>query len=105
MRLSLIALVLCAIVLFAQTPLGTVTGLATDASGGVVPDASVTLTSIQTGVKRTAATNSSGAYTFPNLPPGSYRLAAEAKGFRPIETSALTLDAYRTVRQDLHFEV
>jgi hypothetical protein len=89
----------------AQTPLGTVTGLATDPSGAAVPSAAVTLTNQETGVKRTASTNASGAYSFPDLPPGSYRLAAEAKGFRPLETRPLTVEAYRTVRQDLAFEL
>jgi hypothetical protein len=90
---------------FAQTPLGTVTGLAVDPSGGVVPGASVRLTSEETGVQRTASTNNAGAYSFPGLPPGSYRLAAEAKGFRPLETRALTVAAFRIVRQDLRLEL
>src|SRR5262249_47496617 len=34
-----------------------------------------------------------------------YRLGASAKGFRAIETRAFIVEAYRTVRQDLHFEV
>ena len=89
----------------AQTPLGTVTGLATDPSGATVPNASITLTSEETGVKRTGATNSSGVYTLPDLPPGPYRLGAEQKGFRPIETRAFAVEAYRTVRQDLRFEL
>jgi hypothetical protein len=71
----------------------------------VVPGASLALTSENTGVKRNAFTNNAGAYSFPDLPPGSYRLAAESKGFRPIETHAFALDAYRALRQDLHFEV
>ena len=78
MKSALIALFLCFAMARAQTPLGTVTGLATDATGSAIPRASVTLENQQTGVKRTAATNDSGAYTFPNLPPGSYKLAAEA---------------------------
>jgi len=89
----------------AQTPLGTVTGLAIDPSGGVIPGASVKLTSEETGVERTAATNNAGAYSFPDLPPGGYKLAAEAKGFRPLETRVLTVAAYATVRQDLRLEV
>src|SRR5690349_21669725 len=105
MRPALIVLFVSAFLGQAQTPLGTVTGIATDASGSVVPGASVTLSSQDTGVRRTAATNETGAYSFPNLPTGSYRLTAEAKGFRPIETPVFALEAFRTVRQDLHFEV
>ena len=90
---------------FPQTPLGTVTGLAIDPSGAVVPSASVKLTSEDTGVARTTSTNNAGAYSFPDLPPGPYRLAADAKGFRPLETRVLSVAAYATVRQDLHLEV
>jgi hypothetical protein len=105
MRFPLFALLLCALALQAQTPLGTVTGLATDPSSSAVPNASVTLTNNDTGVKRTGSTNESGVYSFPDLPPGTYRLAADAKGFRSLETRAFSVEAYRTVRQELKFEV
>ena len=89
----------------AQTPLGTVTGLATDPSGGSVPNASVSLTNQDTGVRRAASTNTSGAYSFPDLAPGVYRLGASAKGFRPLATRGFAVEAYGTVRQDLKFEI
>ncbi len=89
----------------AQTPLGTVTGLAIDPSGAAVPDATLTLTSEDTGVKREARSNGTGAYSFPDLPPGSYRIGAQAKGFQPLETRPFPVEAYRTVRQDLRMEL
>jgi len=104
MRFQLFALLFCALASHAQTPLGTVSGLAVDASGGAVTAASVTLTNNDTGVRRATATNPSGAYAFPDLPPGTYRLLADAKGFRPLETRAFAVEAYRTVRQDLKFQ-
>ncbi len=105
MRAAPFVLILTALIADAQTPLGTVSGLAIDPSGASVPNASITLTSEDTGVKRTAATNSTGAYSFPNLQPGTYRLAADAKGFRPFETRAFPVEAYRNVRQDLKLEL
>jgi hypothetical protein len=105
MRLRLITPFFCLLALYGQTPLGTVTGLAVDASGGAVAAASVTLTDNDTGVRRSAQTNASGVYAFPDLPPGNYRMVADAKGFRPLETRAFAVEAYRTVRQDLKFEV
>src|SRR3954467_15616017 len=105
MRLAPILLFACAVALWAQTPLGTVTGLASDPSGAAVPGASVTLSNEATGVKRTTSSNASGAYSFPDLPPATYRLTADAKGFRSIETRPFPLDAYRTIRQDLRFEL
>ena len=89
----------------AQSPLATVSGLAVDPSESPVPGAALTLTNTRTGVKQTAATNSSGSYSFPNLTPGVYRLAASAAGFRNFETPEFPVDAYRTVRQDVRLEI
>jgi len=105
MRTGLFVLGVLAFGAHAQTPLGTVTGLATDPSGGSVPNVAVTLTNQDTGVRRAASTNTSGAYSFPDLPPGVYKLGASAKGFRPLETRGFAVEAYRTVRQDLKFEI
>ena len=46
---------------------------------------------VDTGVRRDVVTNASGAYTFPNLPPGRYKLSASAKGFRSLETPEFSL--------------
>src|ERR1035438_4847159 len=97
MRFWLFAIFFWVFVVHAQTPLGTVSGLAIDASGGAVTAASVTLTNNDTGVRRSTVTNPSGAYAFPDLPPGTYRLGADAKGFRPLETRAFAVEAYRSV--------
>jgi hypothetical protein len=104
MKTAPILLVLASLA-WAQTPLGTVAGLATDPSGAVVAKATLTLVDQQTGVSRTAATNSSGAYSFPDLAPGTYRLSASAPGFRPLATGDFAVEAYRTVRQDLAFQL
>lgn len=89
----------------AQSPLGSVTGLALDPSGAPVPDAKVMLENRATGARWEAATNASGNYVFPNLPPGEYALAAEARGFKRIEVEPLAVAAFRSVRQDLRFEI
>jgi hypothetical protein len=96
---------LAASTMLAQSPLGSVTGIAADASGALVPRAEVKLVSESTGIELRAITNDSGVYLFPNLAPGSYRLTASAPGFRPFETTPFALQAYRTVRQDIRFEV
>jgi len=82
-----------------------VTGFALDPAQAAVPDASISLLNLDTGAKRDAGSNESGAYSFPNLPPGRYKLTAQAKGFRPLETLEFPVAAYRTVRQDLRFEL
>ena len=65
----------------AQT-LSSVTGIVTDASGGVVPDAKVTITNDATNVAKTVATNSAGSYTVTDLIPGTYTVKVENAGFQ-----------------------
>src|SRR5438128_1159572 len=52
-----------------------------DQSGAVIPGATITLKNTATGAKRTDVTESHGLSVIPGLPPGSYELTAEAKGF------------------------
>ena len=88
---------------YAQTPLATVTGLATDPSGSAIAGVTVSLINRDSGVKLSARTNEAGAYSFPNLPPATYSSPAEATGFRKIEIEPFPLLAFRTLRQDLKF--
>src|ERR1700704_4624438 len=90
-------LILLATASFAQTPLATVTGLATDPAGAAVTGATITLANQGAGFDRTGRTNDAGAYSFPNLPPGRYSLSAAAPGFKKIQVDAFTLDAFRTL--------
>jgi outer membrane receptor protein involved in Fe transport len=65
----------------AQTETGRITGVVTDATGGILPGATVTAKHAGTGVARTVTTDSAGQYVFANLPPGPYELAVELSGF------------------------
>ncbi len=56
-------------------------GSVVDAAGGLVSDASLTLTSQETAVARTVKTNGEGVFTFSSLGPGRYTLVAEKPGF------------------------
>ena len=60
---------------------GALSGTAIDASGAVVPNATITLTSVDTGQVRTTMTGADGTYKFSLLPPGNYRVKFEATGF------------------------
>src|ERR1035441_8747641 len=84
-RYLALSVILGVFVIQAQTPLATVTGLATDPSGSAIVNAAIALTNKGTGVKLTTKTNEAGAYSLPNLPPGAYSLIAEAAGFKKIE--------------------
>src|SRR5260370_26504701 len=66
----------------AQVSGGTISGTVVDSSGRVIPNASISITNIATGISRTVTTNADGVYTAPNLLPGTYDLKFTAPGFK-----------------------
>jgi hypothetical protein len=67
--------------LHAQAISGDLVGTVTDASGAVVPNATVTAVNAATSARATASTSPSGVYRLANLLPGNYTVSAEAPGF------------------------
>lgn len=65
----------------AQTINGTVSGTVTDQQDAVVPGATVTVTSNDTGAARTAETGEDGTFRFPGLAVGAYSVKIEKSGF------------------------
>src|SRR5438094_181160 len=65
-----------------QTFYGSLIGTVTDASGGAMPQAAVTMTNLGTAERRTMQTDASGSYQFVNLVPGQYKVEIEKTGFR-----------------------
>ena len=68
-------------ILIAQAGRGAISGLVTDASGAIIPSATVTATVTATGTKLTAVTTASGIYSFISLSPGTYEVSASQAGF------------------------
>jgi len=60
-----------------------IVGEVRDSTRAAVPGAAVTITSHETGLKRSARTDDAGRFTFPQLKPGTYSVRAEALGFEP----------------------
>ena len=89
---------------FAQFDRGTITGTVKDSQGGIVPGATVTVTSTQTQQSNTTVTDGSGFYTFPNLNAGRYELVVELSGFKKISRSNVQLDAAGAVKLDFTLE-
>lgn len=58
-----------------------IVGQVSDASGAAVPGATVTVTNTETALKRSARTDDSGRFNFPQLKPGTYTVKVEAEGF------------------------
>jgi hypothetical protein len=74
-----------------QTGTSSVRGAVTDKTGAAIVGAKVTLVNAAQGLHREGATDGSGAYEFLGLPPGSYVLTIETKGFRKFEQKNLQL--------------
>src|SRR6202166_795157 len=67
-----------------------ITGQVSDASGAPVPRAAVTVTNKETGLRRSASTDDSGRFNFPQLKPGAYSVKVEAEGFEPQQNDAVS---------------
>ena len=65
----------------AQADFGAVTGTVTDASGALIPNASITVTNIATGAERVTVSNGAGEYAVTQLPAAEYNVRVTAKGF------------------------
>src|SRR5277367_1349723 len=106
MRINVgLVLAMFASALTAQEYRGTFSGIVTDPQGAVVPKAKVIATETRTGVKATAVTEETGAYTIPFLAPGEYEISAEAAGFKTAVRQGLTLSAGEKPVIDIRLEV
>src|SRR5580692_4072726 len=65
-------------------------GQVSDASGAAVPGATVTATHKETGLRRSASTDDSGRFNFPQLKPGTYSVKVEAEGFETQQNDAVS---------------
>ena len=84
---------------------GGLTGTVTDQTGAVVPNATVTVTSADTGQARTVTTDAAGTYKIGLLPPGGYRVKFEASGFKTVEVPSITVNVTETDVLDGRVEV
>src|SRR5918998_1095441 len=106
MRLMFSAtLVLFPSILFAQSYTGTIVGTLKDASGAVIPHATVTIINEQTDRQESATTDLEGRYTSVPLPPGEYRVEAGLQGFRRAARTDIPLQINATLVIDFSLEV
>ena len=102
---TLFFLLMPTLTLLAQTSSTEITGTVRDATGAIIPGATVTLTSESTGVARRQATTASGVYAFPAIPAGNYSLKAEARGFKTLTRTNNTVLVNTPAAIDLVLEV
>jgi Carboxypeptidase regulatory-like domain len=90
---------------FAQATDGNLVGTITDATGAAVPNATLELTNMATGVKHTARSSSDGTYRFSNIPVGRYTLTATATGFNSAGLQGINIELSRTTTANLGLQV
>jgi hypothetical protein len=90
---------------FAQSTQGTILGTVKDASGAVVPGASVTLTDVDAGVTHKSTTAADGGFQFLDLTAGKYKLEISAAGFDSQIIDGLNLGARQQLRADAALKV
>ena len=88
---------------FSQT--AQITGTVSDTSGSIVPAAKVVATNLETGVARDSVSNDAGNYLITALLPGSYRITAEATGFKQIKREPVILAVDQIGKIDFTMEV
>lgn len=101
----LLLVVLAAQGLWGQLYTGSMTGVVTDPSGGVVPNATVTATDTARGFNYNAVTDAQGRFVMRSLPPSTYNLRVEASGFRPAEQQNITLNVNQNATVDIPLSI
>jgi hypothetical protein len=89
---------------FAQST-ASLSGTVTDATGAVVPDATAVATNEATGVASITKTDTAGAYLFPALPIGTYRIEVKAPNFQTAVVSNLKLEVATAVTQNVQLKI
>lgn len=85
----------------AQTEKGAIAGTVKDATGGVLPGASVTVTNDRTGLAQSFVTNAQGAYEAPFLDPSTYTVRVSLAGFQDAAVTGVSVSVGSRVRADV----
>ncbi len=105
---SLAALVLLgsfASSLYAQAATQRIQGLVTDATGAVIPGATVSYMNLATGVSDSVQTNETGNYTFATVAVGNYEVTCQLEGFKTDSVADQRVETGGQVRIDFSMEV
>jgi hypothetical protein len=108
MRRISLPLLICCVALsaaFAQVDTGTIAGSVRDSQGAGVPSASVTFVETSTNATTKTKTDGSGDFASPPLRPGSYKVTAEAPGFKTQTRSTLVVRVQDRLRLDFDMAV
>ena len=101
---SLCLLISAAIIMYGQSDRGSLTGVITDPTGAVVPNASIEVKNSETGAVFPGGTSNTGNYVI-SLPRGVYELTVTLQGFKKYVRQNLEVPVATTVRWDVKLEV
>lgn len=85
----------------AQVENGQIVGTVLDPTGAAIPNAKITVTNASTNLSLTATSNATGGYSVTSVPPGTYKVVAEAAGFKTKSNTGVTLTVGATLRVDM----
>jgi hypothetical protein len=91
--------------LMAQVDTGTIVGTVKDSTGGVLPNATVVVTSVTTGTKTAVTTGPDGTYVVTPLKIGDYAVTVEAQGFKTQTRKNIVLQVQDRLRVDFELQV
>ena len=90
---------------FGQANLAASTGIVTDAGGGVIPGAEVSVFNTGTGISRDQTTGAVGSFTFAALIPGDYELIVTSEGLQQHVEQGITLRTGDNRRVDVELQL
>lgn len=105
MKRILCVFILFALPVFAQTDRANLTGTIVDVTGSRIPNASVQVQSLSTGLTRSTKASGFGVYSLNALPVGHYSVEVSAHGFQSIRVPDLSLNVGQTRTLNLKMTV
>lgn len=90
---------------FAQGLQTSIVGLVRDATGGVLPGVTVTVTNVATGVLRPVTTDEAGNYAVTALVAGDHTVTAELSGFKTARRERVAVQSGTATRVDFSLDV
>ena len=85
----------------AQTFRGSILGTVVDPNGAAVPEVTVTVRNVDTGLERSTVTDGAGNFLIPELPIGNYELTARRSGFQTASVTGLRVEVAGERRVDV----
>jgi Carboxypeptidase regulatory-like domain/TonB dependent receptor/TonB-dependent Receptor Plug Domain len=95
----------CVVLAFSQQSAGTILGTVVDSQNARIPGVNMVITNSGTGIATTVKTDSSGLYSAPSLPIGTYSVTASKDGFETVTQSPITLTVGRSAVVDITLPV